>query len=121
MLVLLPSLTGFSLPVPAGLAANQPGVTGAFLTINNLPNGANVLLVADYEAGLSGELQAAALPVLTHLQTRQPNVIVASTVPSGPVLGEALLTAAQASPTANLGYIAGGTNALRMLAQHASS
>ncbi len=119
-LVLTPALTGFSLTVPSGLADTQPGLTAAYRTINNLPGGANVLLAADFEAGLSGELKAAARPLLSQLQSHQPRVIIASTVPAGPVLGEMLLSTANVSPLANLGYLAGGTNALKMLAAHAS-
>ena len=119
-LVLVPTLTGFKLTIPNRLADTQPGLAAAYQAINVLPDGANVLLAADFEAGLSGELKAAALPLLNQLQSHQPRVIVASTVPAGPVLGEMLLSAAKVSPLANLGYLAGGTNALKMLAAHAS-
>ena len=119
-LVYVPSLTGFNLEVPADLSASQPGVAQTFQSISELAPGANILLAADFEAGLTGEITTAALPVLKYLQTRQPNVIVASTVPVGPVLGETLLSQASITPVASFGYIAGGTHALKMIGLHAT-
>ena len=120
-LVYVPALTGFNLAVPADLTSGQPGVAQTFQSISELAPGANILLAADFEAGLYGEITTAALPVLKYLQTRQPNVIVASTVPVGPVLGELLLSQASITPVANFGFIAGGTHALKMIGAHATT
>jgi hypothetical protein len=120
-LVYVPVLTGFNLAVPAGLSASQPGVAEVFQSISELAPGANILLAADYEAGLSGEITTAALPVLKYLQTRQPNVIIGSTVPAGPVLGEMLLSQASITPIASFGYIAGGTHAVKLIGAHATT
>ena len=119
-LVFVPALTGFTLEVPADLSASQPGVAQAFQSITELAPGSNILLAADFEAGLTGEITTAALPVLKYLQTRQPKLFVASTVPVGPVLGEMLLSQASITPVANFNYIAGGTHALKMIGAHAT-
>ena len=120
-LVYVPALTGFNLPVPANLAASQPGVAEVFQSISELAPGSNILVAADFEAGLNGEITSAALPVLKYLQTRQPNVVIGSTVPSGPVLAEMLLSQASITPIASFGYIAGGTHALKMMGAHATT
>jgi hypothetical protein len=114
-MILVPGLMGLKLPVPTGLPATQVGMNAMVKSINELPSGGYVLLVTDYEVGLNGELKMAAIPVLRHLQTRQPKIVVASTLQIGAVLGDALLQEAKITPLVNLGYIGGGTNALRRL------
>ena len=114
-LIYAPALIGFNLEIPTDLSASQPGVAQTFQSISELAPGSNILLAADFEAGLTGEITTAALPVLKYLQTRQPNVFVASTIPAGPVLGEMLLSQASITPVASFGYIAGGTHALKMM------
>ena len=120
LVVLLPPLLGIQLPVPANLAAAQPAMIAAFNSIDTLPTGAAVLVAADFEAGRTGEMKAAAEPLLRQLQTHQPKIVLASTIPAGPVLGELLLKEAGSPPAANLGYIAGGSNALKIFGMHAS-
>lgn len=114
LLVIVPPLAGFQLPVPASLAAGQPALTAAYNSINGLAAGSSVLVVSDFEAGLVGEMKAAAEPVLRHLQSRQSKIVLASTIPMGPMLGEQLLTESGSSALANLGYIAGGSSALKL-------
>ncbi len=121
LLVVVPQFIGFSLPVPANLAASQPAMAAAYTSVNTLPVGGTVLLAADFEAGLTGEMRAAAEPLLRHLQARQARIVLASTIPAGPVLGELLLKEAGSTPLANLGYIAGGSNALKILGMRASA
>lgn len=106
-----------------GSAANQ-----VFKQIEELPASAPVLVVVDYEAGLSGEMKTAALPVIQHLMTRKARLVMVSTQPVGVVLAEDLLKDA-ATPdrgsaitfsvpqsSANLGYLVGGAFSLRELA-----
>jgi hypothetical protein len=118
-MVLVPSLTSLRLPVGTGLPATQVGLNVMFKSINEFPSGGYALLVTDYEAGLNGELKMAAMPVLRHLQTRQPKIVIASTLQIGAAMGDALLQGTQQEAPipslVNLGYIGGGTNALRRL------
>jgi len=119
-LIVLPPLLGFKLAVPSALRAAQPGVNLMAQSLTSLPRSSYVLVVADFEAGLTGELKAAAQPVLRDLQKRQARVVLASTLPAGPVLGEMLLKDAKITPLANLGYLAGGAQTLKRLAAPAS-
>lgn len=120
-LILVPPLAGFSLPLPADLASTQAGLSPAYSAIKALPAGANVLIAADFETSVTGEMKAAALPLLRHLATLKPRAALISTVPAGPVVGKALLSEAGLASSANLGYLAGGASALKMLATHASA
>ena len=121
LVVIVPQFVGFTLPVPVNLAASQPAMAAAYNSVNTLPMGGTVLIAADFEAGLTGEMRAAAGPLLRHLQTRQAKIVLASTIPAGPVLGELLLKEAGSTPVANLGYIPGGSNALKILGMRATA
>lgn len=108
-----------ALVVPAG----APGeLQDMFKTIDEAMSQqtAPVLLAVDYEPGLSGEMRLTAAPIVEHLMTRNANLVVVSTVPSGPALAQRLLTDAGKNHTAynletqivNLGYLPGGTISL---------
>jgi hypothetical protein len=92
--------------------------------VNSLPDGAPVLLAFDYEASLSGEMNLSAAPVIDHLVAKQARLVIVSTIPAGPVLGQQLIeVAAQKQPgyslankTINLGYMAGGATSLQEFA-----
>ncbi len=114
----------FSGGLPAGLSTPTlyPSETVAFNSlINNLPDGAPVLLAFDYETGLSGEMNVTAAPVIDHLVAKQARLVIVSTIPAGPVLGQQLIAAAAqkqpgyslANKTVNLGYLAGGATSLQ--------
>lgn len=75
-----------------------------------------VLLAVDFEPALAGEMRLAAQPVIEHLLSRNPRVVVAiSTRPAGPALAQQLVenTAAnypgfdQEQNFVNLGYLPG--------------
>ena len=111
----LPLITGFP-PTQAG-KLQPPEMVDALALINNLPStatGAPVLLVFDYEPALSGELEAAAAPLLDRLLLQGPRLALISTSPTGPALAEHFLLDATASPLVagqqyvNLGYLPGG-------------
>lgn len=114
--------------ISAGLIAPGSSVSQVSGSVNALPEASPVLVVIDYEAGLSGELEAAAAPVIQHLMNRKARMVLISTQPVGTVLGEELLKAAAdpqrggvkgysiSQSTANLGYLVGGAIALRELA-----
>jgi hypothetical protein len=94
----------------------------------NLSQGqeSTVLLAVDYEPGLSGEMQAAAAPVISHLMAKNARLVVVSTTPSGPILADQLLRQVAGSVpgfglnerVVNLGYLPGGTISLLEFVQH---
>lgn len=98
---------------PSNVSALYDGIEG-------LPAESAVLLAVDYEPGLSTEMRYAANAVIEHLMVKNARLLVVSTVPTGPVLAEQLLTEVQlrrpgyslADRTVNLGYLPGGTTSL---------
>lgn len=82
----------------------------------SLPENSLVLLVADFEPSLSGELKLASQPVMEELMLRKARIAVTSTQPTGDVMAMQMLTASQqkhadynlASNVVDLGYLAGG-------------
>lgn len=101
-----------------------PEMLKAFTLIGSLPSNAPVLAVFDYDPALSGELEAAAAPLMDHLLLQGPRLALISTSPTGPALAERLLHDTSASPLVaghnyqagqqyvNLGYLAGGSSGL---------
>jgi hypothetical protein len=60
--------------------------------LQGIPEGANVLVVMDYEPALSGELEAVSGPLLDQLVVlRHPKLTFVSTSPNGPALVERLM------------------------------
>lgn len=129
VVVLIPLMTG-ARPLmdnsvyPADLVAVRD-------LIQSLPEGAPVLLAFEYEPALSGELRLAAGSVIEHLMLRQARLVIVSTIPAGPILGQDLLTVVQAHQpgyklaerVTNLGYLPGGAASLFEFAtrpQHAA-
>ena len=116
--VALPLVTG--IPTTPASSLQPPEMLSAFNLILNLPANAPVLVVFDYEPALSGELEAAAAPLMDHLLLQGPRLALISTNPTGPALAERFMTDASASPLiaghnyqagqeyVNLGYLAGG-------------
>ncbi len=92
--------------------------------IGGLPSGSPVLLIFDYEPALSGELEAAAAPVIDHLLSTHARLSLLSTSPTGPALAERFLLDTQAGNNyqagqqyVNLGYLAGGQAGVLAFAQ----
>lgn len=107
------------LPPETLAAANQIGA---------LPPGAAVLVVVDYEPGLSGEMEAAAAPVIDHLMVQGVRLAFVSTSPSGPLLAERLVGKFQSvhkyqpgTQYVNLGYLPGGPAGIAAFAAAPSS
>ena len=121
---LLLAAVGLSLTtgIPAAPAStlHPPEMLSAFTLIGSLPSNSPVLVVFDYDPSLSGELEAAAAPLMDHLLLQGPRLALISTSPTGPALAERLLHDSKASPLVaahnyqpgqqyvNLGYLAGG-------------
>ncbi len=124
--VLLPILTG--IPATPASTLRSPETVSAFTMISNLPSNSPVLVVFDYDPSLSGELEAAAAPVMDHLLLQGPRLALISTSPTGPALAERFLSDANASPLVaghkyqsgqqyvDLGYLAGGPSGVQYFA-----
>jgi len=116
----LPLIT--RIPVTQASKLKPPEMVNAFTLIGRLPSNAPVMVVFDYDPALSGELEAAAAPLMDHLLLQGPRLALISTNPTGPVLAERLLHDTSASPLVaghnyqagqqyvNLGYLAGGSS-----------
>ncbi|MFA5874078.1 MAG: hypothetical protein WC832_08930 [Anaerolineales bacterium] len=110
------------IPVTQASKLQPPEMVKAFTLIGSLPSNAPVLVVFDYDPALSGELEAAAAPLMDHLLLQGPRLALISTSPTGPALAERLLHDTSASPLVaghnyqagqqyvNLGYLAGGSS-----------
>ncbi len=83
--------------------------------INDLPQGATVLVACDYEPAMVGEMEAVSTGVMADLAKKSVKLVLISTNPTGAVLCDQLVAkAAKSQPeTINLGYLAGGSSALR--------
>ena len=97
-----------------------PEASEVFNRIDILPAGAPVLIAFDLQPALFGETRPAATAVLDHLLDREVRLVFISTQTTGPGLAEYLLrTEAGEVPAiatgdyTNLGYLSGGTAALR--------
>jgi hypothetical protein len=109
---------------PAALSQVDPQVSTINRLVNDLAPGSPVLVGVDYQGGLSGEMRIAAQPVIQHLLSRGARLIFISTQPEGPALAESLFSAARLAGQsgypveleANLGYLMGGSTALKALA-----
>ncbi|MBU2610101.1 MAG: hypothetical protein KJ606_04030, partial [Chloroflexi bacterium] len=131
----LPIVTGIQ-AVPGAIYPAESGPTREL--INGLGTNSPVLVVFDYEPALSGELEAAAAPVIDHLLFKAPRLAIISTSPTGPILAERFLKTTQASHRVgaarsyqrsdpvdqrgqgyvNLGYLAGGPAGVLGFAQN---
>jgi hypothetical protein len=117
-------LTGSqSVPLPAALPAESNLILPV---LDNLPEGAPVLMIFDYEPALAGELEAAAAPFVDRLiGLRHPRVTILSTSPTGGALAERFLLNTQARHNyrleqdyINLGYLPGGTMGILSFAEN---
>ena len=111
----LPLITGIQVTPASKL--RPPEMVDALALINNLPSttpNAAVLVVFDYDPALSGELEAAAAPLMDRLLLQGPRLALIATSPTGPALAEHFLHNTSTSPLfpgqqyINLGYLPGG-------------
>jgi hypothetical protein len=109
---------------PLPKAATASGVMAMYSLVERLPVGATVLVAFDYEAGYSGEMDAAASAVLESLIERNASLALVSTSATGSALAERFITNLNQQPErlnnpyseyANLGYIPGGSIGLHSL------
>jgi endogenous inhibitor of DNA gyrase (YacG/DUF329 family) len=113
--VLIPAIGGAQ--ITPELATCPPEVLATTRVLFGLPASSPVLLVFDYEPAYSGELEAAAAPLVGNLLLTSARVAILSTSPTGPALAEYFLKTTQAQDisqnsqqVANLGYLAGGAS-----------
>ncbi|MCX6034820.1 MAG: hypothetical protein NTV38_07575, partial [Chloroflexi bacterium] len=116
------------IPVTQASKLQPPEMVKAFTLIGSLPSNAPVLVVFDYDPALSGEMEAAAAPLMDHLLLQGPRLVLVSTSPTGPALAERFLHDTSASPLVaghnfqagqqyvNLGYLAGGPSGVQYFA-----
>lgn len=100
-----------------------PEAVSAYSLINSLPVEKPVLVAADFEAGLSGEISFTAQSVLEHLMLRNSPMAVLSTNPIGSTLLDQMLAQSQQVVSAydltnnvvRFGYLAGGSVGIQSL------
>ncbi len=107
-------------PDPVGMPPENLAVVSL---VNELGPEDRVLLAFEYQPGLSGELEAASSALVQHLLLQQAQLVLVSTQPVGPGLGEAFLKEHFSGVSyinqggyANLGYVSGGSAGLLGLA-----
>ena len=104
------------LPDPKGMPAENLALISL---VNSLNADDRVLLAFEYQPGLSGELEAASAGLIQHLLLRDAQLVLVSTQPVGPGLGEAFLQEGFSQDAyigsreyVNLGYVSGGAAGL---------
>jgi hypothetical protein len=118
--VLLPLVSGQTLTPDMESFPSEWEATNPLL--DQLRSDAPLLVVFDYDPALSGELEAAAAPVIDHILYRGNHLALISTAPTGPALAEQFLTSTQKYHLdtglmyTNLGYLAGGPAGIQLFA-----
>ena len=110
------------------LPAKPPEMDAVTPLISSLTPDSVVLVVLDYQPGMTGELDAAAAGVLDHVMIQGARLALISTSPTGPALGERLVRQVEAvhgydpgDQYVNLGYLPGAATGLQFLANAPAS
>jgi hypothetical protein len=124
--VLVPLLLDTSFnpaPIVASLNDIQRETTIVHSLINDMGDEPPVLLVFDYDPGYSGELEAASHAIVDHLMLKGSRLVIVSSSPLGPSVGERFIRQILAdheyqpgTQYVNLGYVAGGVSGLAAFA-----
>lgn len=117
----LPAILGFpSFALPAFAPVDLASLVGLVETI---PAESHALVVFDYEAGMTGEMEAVAGPLVSHLMERGLLMATLSTRPGGPALAERLMARVGATHNyirgedfVHIGYLPGGPAAVELFA-----
>jgi hypothetical protein len=109
--------------VPDG-TVYPPEMISSMNIIGGLPSNSPVLLIFDYQPALTGEMEAAAAPMIDHLLYSGARLTIISSSPTGPALAERFLQNTlggheyQAGQQyVNLGYLSGGPAGMLDFAQ----
>ena len=115
--VLLPIMFHTSI-TPSG-KLNPPPLNATIKAVNDLPSGATVLVVVDYQPAFSAELEAAAAPLLDQLRTKGATVVFISSTATGSALADRLvvrvnddMSGSAPEQYINLGYLTGGPSGI---------
>lgn len=118
--VLPPFFKGLPVAMPSLYPAE---VVDMYDGLNGLASGTPVLVAADFDGSLYGELSLSSQAVLQHIMQRNLPIVSLSTTPTGATLLQTLLKDANALQTAypqtnliNFGYLPGGSMGLQALA-----
>ncbi len=125
----------FTFAWPSSSVSTWPGVEEAFDAINALPHNSHVRVFWAYDPSTAGELDLAALPVMTHLFQQRTHISVISQLPGGPAVARQLLeqarltwqrsedltVAAESSWDYPIAYLPGGASVLALLARDPES
>ena len=122
--VFVPILAGSQTVPPFSGYPSEMGPTISL--IDGLPVNAPVLLVFDYEAAFTGEMEAAGGPLIDYLLiTKGPRLAMVSTLPAGPALAERFMGSIPSAQSyqagqqyIQLGYISGGTSGVLSFIQN---
>jgi hypothetical protein len=117
----VPAILGFpTMELPAFAPRDLAALVGV---VDALPTERPALVVFDYEAGATGEMEAVAGPLLSHLMDRGIPIATLSTRPGGSVLAERLMALQGSSHNyvrgedfVHLGYLPGGPAAVQLFA-----
>jgi len=132
--VLIPAILGTrAFPAPVlPTDANAPFNKFYDTLANSIPDGAPVLVVTDYQPGFAGEMEQAAVPVVTHLMRKNAQMAFLSTSPVSMEMGERLLQKGRTFYVKNgrdvpsylfgeqylfLGYLPGGAAGVKAFAE----
>jgi hypothetical protein len=139
LLILLALALGIAFLLPASLdnasVQRWSGIAETHAALQNLWNGADVLLLWAYDPATAGELDRAAMPVLRHLRQRGAQLSAVTLLPGGVATAQRVYrnlqttsadattsdtnSAAPVRPdatTLDVTFLAGGSNALPLLA-----
>jgi hypothetical protein len=116
--VAIPAILGGTFFAPPSTSQWPPELAGFLSVVESLPADRAALLVFDYEAGYSGEMEAVLGPVIDDLMARRLPLAALSTRPAGRVLAERVLARyatlhglASGEGYVHLGYLPGGPTA----------
>jgi hypothetical protein len=117
----VPGILGVpAMALPAFAPRDLAGLVGV---VDGIPTDRPALIVFDYEAGATGEMEAVAGPFLSHLMERGVPIATLSTHAGGSVLAERLMALQGAGHNyvrgedfVHLGYLPGGPAAVQLFA-----
>jgi hypothetical protein len=117
----VPGILGVpAMALPAFAPRDLAGLVGV---VDDIPTDRPALIVFDYEAGATGEMEAVAGPFLSHLMERGVPIATLSTHVGGSVLAERLMALQGAGHNyvrgedfVHLGYLPGGPAAVQLFA-----